>query len=58
VVRPRRRNSERKLDQALAEDAEETEEKGILEIFPRDEDAPLTRDGDDDEDQEPPRRRR
>ena len=49
MVRRRRKHSERKLDEAVEEDAEQPEEQGILEIFDRDEDAPLTRDGDDDD---------
>ena len=50
MVGRRRKHSERKLEEALDEDAEQPEEEGILEIFGRDEDAPLTRDGDDDDD--------
>jgi hypothetical protein len=41
-------NSELRLQRLEAEEAERVEEKGILEIFDRDEDAPLTRDGDED----------
>ena len=49
MVRRRRKHSERKLEELLDEDAEREEEKGILEIFARDEDAPLARDGEDDD---------
>jgi hypothetical protein len=49
VVGRRRKHSEQKLDELLDEDAEREEPQGILEIFARDEDEPLTRNGDDDE---------
>ena len=49
MVQRRRKHSERKLEEILDEDAECEGEKGILEIFDRDEDAPLARDEDDDE---------
>jgi hypothetical protein len=42
-------NSELRLQKLEAEEAERVQEKGILEIFERDEDAPLTRDGDEDD---------
>ena len=48
----RRRNSERRIERVVEADAEQAEAKGILEIFPRDEDDPLSRDGEDDEDGE------
>ena len=43
----RRTHSEQKLEELLDEEGEREEEQGILEIFARDEDAPLARDGDD-----------
>jgi hypothetical protein len=46
----RRKHSEERLEQRLDEEAEKEEPEGILEIFPRDEDEPLARDGEDDED--------
>ena len=49
MVGKRLSNSElhlKRLEEAEAERAEEP--KGIFELFPRDEDAPLTRDDDDD----------
>ena len=49
MVGRRRTHSERKLEERLDEEAERDEEQGILEIFQRDEDAPLARDGDDDD---------
>ena len=45
----RRKHSEQKLDELIEQEPEQEEERGILEVFPRDEDAPLTRNGDDDE---------
>jgi hypothetical protein len=48
----RRKNSERRLDEVVREDQRDEDEKGILEIFPRDEDEPLSRDGEDEEDGE------
>ena len=45
----RRRNSERRIERVVREDAEQEDPKGILEIFPRDEDEPLSRDADDEE---------
>ena len=49
MVRRRKKHSERALDEHIDEEAEQEEERGILEVFPRDEDAPITRNGDDDE---------
>ena len=43
-------NSELKLIRLEEEEAERPQEQGILELFDRDEDAPLTRDADDDAD--------
>jgi hypothetical protein len=48
----RRKNSERRIERVVRDDAEQDDQKGILEIFPRDEDEPLSRDGDEDEDVE------
>ncbi|HLX20045.1 MAG TPA: hypothetical protein VKR23_07820 [Gaiellaceae bacterium] len=45
----RRKHSDKALDERLDEDAEQDETQGILEIFPRDEDAPLARDPHDDD---------
>jgi hypothetical protein len=39
-------NSELKLIRLEEEEADQPREKGILELFERDEDAPLARDGD------------
>ncbi|MBV8258292.1 MAG: hypothetical protein JO073_10800 [Actinobacteria bacterium] len=50
-MRPRESNSERGW-RRLEEEREETEERGILELFHReepDEDAPLSRSGDDED---------
>jgi hypothetical protein len=44
----RRRNSDRRLDRIVREDPPEDEPRGILEIFERDEDAPLARDADEE----------
>jgi hypothetical protein len=49
VVGRRKKHSEKALDERIEQEAEQGEEQGILELFPRDEDAPLARDGDDDE---------
>lgn len=49
VVGRRKKHSEERLDELLQEETPEREERGILEVFGRDEDAPLTRDGDDDD---------
>jgi hypothetical protein len=42
----RRKHSERRLDERLEERPDPDEPRGILEIFPRDEDAPLAREDD------------
>jgi len=51
VVERRKKHSERALDERIDQEPEQEEERGILEVFPRDEDAPLARDGDDDGEQ-------
>jgi hypothetical protein len=43
----RQKNSEKRLEKLLDDDAEQPEPSGILEIFPRDEDAPLAREADE-----------
>jgi hypothetical protein len=48
VTDRRPKNSELRLLRLEEEEANREEPKGILEIFERDEDAPLTRDADDD----------
>ena len=53
----RQRNSERRIDRVVREDAEQEEQAGILEIFGspravRDEDEPLSRDVDEEHDDE------
>jgi hypothetical protein len=48
----RRRNSERRIERVVRADAEQEEPKGIFEIFPRDEDEPLSRDADEDEEED------
>jgi hypothetical protein len=50
VTDRRPKNSELRLLRLEEEEANREEPKGILEIFERDEDAPLTRDADDDAD--------
>ena len=45
----RQRNSERRIDRVVREDADQEDPKGILELFARDQDEPLSRDADDDE---------
>jgi hypothetical protein len=49
VVGRRKKHSEERLEERLEEEPSEREERGILEVFGRDEDAPLTRDGEDDD---------
>ena len=39
----RQKNSDKRLDERLEEEAEQAEPRGIFELFERDEDAPLTR---------------
>ena len=46
----RQKNSEKRLEELLDEDAEQVEPRGILEIFDRDEDAPLAREADETDD--------
>ena len=48
MAEKRPRNSELRLQKLEPEEAERVDERGILEIFDRDEDAPLARDADDD----------
>jgi len=45
----RQRNSDRRIERVVREDAEQEDPKGILEVFPRDEDEPVSRDADDEE---------
>jgi len=45
----RQKNSDKRLDERLDEDAQKTERRGILELFERDEDAPLTREAPEDD---------
>ena len=42
----RQKHSEKRLEELLDEEPEQDEPRGILELFPRDEDAPLTREED------------
>jgi hypothetical protein len=46
----RQKNSELHLQKIQEEEAQREHEKGIFEIFPRDEDEPVSRDNGDDED--------
>jgi hypothetical protein len=48
VAEKRLSNSEQQLQRIAEEEAKREEPKGILELFPRDEDAPLARDDADD----------
>ncbi len=48
VTDRRLKNSELRLIRLEEEEASREEPEGILELFDRDEDAPLTRDADDD----------
>jgi hypothetical protein len=48
VTDRRLKNSELRLIRLEEEEANREEPEGILELFERDEDAPLTRDADDD----------
>ena len=45
----RQKNSDKRLDERLDEDAETAERRGIFELFERDEDAPLTREAPEDD---------
>jgi hypothetical protein len=47
-VQPQK-NSEKRLDERLEEQPGSEEARGILEIFERDEDAPLAREPEDDD---------
>jgi hypothetical protein len=58
VVGRRRKHSEERLEERLEEEADRDEERGILELFARDEDAPLARDGEEDDEPKAPTRRR
>ncbi len=42
----RQKHSEKRLEELLDEEPEQEEPRGILELFPQDEDAPLTREED------------
>lgn len=44
----RQKHSEKALDERLDEQAGNDEPRGILELFERDEDAPISREPDDD----------
>jgi hypothetical protein len=43
----RQKHSEKRLEELLDDEAEQAEPRGILELFPRDEDAPLAREPED-----------
>ena len=45
----RQKHSDKRLDERLEEQEQETERRGIFEIFPPDEDAPLSREPDEDD---------
>lgn len=45
----RQKHSEKRLDERLEEQEDAAEPRGILEIFERDEDAPLTREPDEND---------
>jgi len=47
VHRPK--HSDKRLDERLEEQEKETEPRGIFEIFERDEDAPLSREPEEDD---------
>lgn len=47
MARPK--NSDKRLDERLEEQSESDEPRGILELFPRDEDAPLAREPEEDD---------
>ena len=44
----RQKHSDKRLEELLDEDAEQDEPRGILELFPRDEDAPIAREAPED----------
>ena len=45
----RQKHSDKRLDERLEEQDEQVEERGIFELFERDEDAPLTREAPEDD---------
>jgi hypothetical protein len=45
----RQKNSDKRLDERLEKPAEKDEPRGILELFPRDEDAPLARETEEED---------
>jgi hypothetical protein len=45
----RQKHSDKRLDERLDEQSDEDEPRGILEVFPRDEDAPLAREPEEDD---------
>lgn len=46
----RQKHSEKRLDERLDDQAEKDEPRGIFELFERDEDAPISREPDEDDD--------
>ena len=46
----RQKHSDKRLDERLDEEAETDESRGILELFDRDEDAPISREQGEDDD--------
>lgn len=46
----RQKHSDKRLDERLDEQDEKDEPRGILELFQRDEDAPISREQDEDDD--------
>jgi hypothetical protein len=46
----RQKHSEKRLDERLDEQGEKDEPRGIFELFDRDEDAPISREQDEDGD--------
>ena len=46
----RQKHSEKRLDERLEEQEGKDEPRGILELFERDEDAPISREQDEDDD--------
>lgn len=47
----RQKHSEKRLDERLDEQVEKDEPRGIFELFPRDEDAPLAREPEENADE-------
>jgi len=45
----RQKHSDKRLDERLGEQEQETEKRGIFVLFDRDEDAPLSREPDEDD---------